>query len=110
MNETLSLADLRAALAAFPATAPVTLLFPPSVMVRRFKLVVREQAAAFVAAPDAPCWDATVADVLAAIDNEEFGLPCPPYVVPVYLQALDGSVFGVKVEDVAVLSASPLRF
>ncbi|GGL16775.1 hypothetical protein [Deinococcus radiotolerans] len=110
MNETLTLADLRAALAAFPATAPVSLLFPPSVTVRAFQLVVTEQAAALVAVPDNHCWDATVADVLAEIANEEFGLPCPPYALPVYLQALDGGVFGVKVEDVAVLSASPLQF
>lgn len=110
MNETLSLADLRAALATFPATAPVTLLFPPNVTVRRFQLVVSGEAAAFLAVPDNHCWDATVADVLAEIDNEEFGLPCPPYAMPVYLKALDGGVFGVKVEDVAVLSASPLQF
>ncbi|NTX99262.1 hypothetical protein [Deinococcus sp. JMULE3] len=78
MNETLSFADLRAALAAFPATAPVTLLFPPSVTARRFQLVVSGEAAAFLAVPDNHCWDATVADVLAEIDNEEFGLPRPP--------------------------------
>ena len=110
MNETLSLADLRASLAALAATAPVTLLFPPNVTAHRFELVVSRETAAFVAAPDAPCWEATVADVLAAIDNEEFGLPCPPYAMLVYLKALDGGVFGVKVEDVAVLSASPLQF
>lgn len=106
MNETLTLTALRAHLATEPRTATVTLLLP-SGDTGRFDLETTHQHATIVAQPAAPSWDATVGDVLAAIDNE-LTLLAAPHAMPVYVCAPDGGLFGVSVESGVALRAVPL--